>query len=252
MKNLIFVVKHKRYKVPNVIPYKSISVGSNYKTFQADYHDNTGKNNIALKNDNYCELTAQYWIYKNISNQYDNIGLNHYRRYFANSKFERFTLLKNEKIDDYLKKYDIILPNPWRWNISVAENYYIVGCGKKKDLMTTRNVIKKYYPDYLESFDCVLNSKEASYCNMLVTSRNLFNKYNKWLFTVLEHVEQNTDLSNYTPAEARIYGYLSELLLNVWVSKNQLKVKYLPMIKKDNSFKDLIKSKVKFFSKGRI
>ena len=64
--------------------------------------------------------------------------------------------------------------------------------------------------------------------------------------------KKNTDLGNYTPAEARIYGYLSELLLNVWVSKNQLKVKYLPMIKKDNSFKDLIKSKVKFFSKGRI
>mgnify|MGYP006064341235 FL=1 len=98
MKNLIFIVMHKQYKVPNKLPYKSIAVGANKNTFETNYKDDAGKENIASKNSTYCELTAHYWVWKNIANDYDNIGLNHYRRYFGNSKLQRTKLLQDNKI----------------------------------------------------------------------------------------------------------------------------------------------------------
>ena len=52
---------------------------------------------------------------------------------------------------------------------------------------------------------------------------------------MLFKLEEVTDLTDYTPAEARIYGYLSEILLNVWVQKNKLKVKYCDIIQSDIS-----------------
>lgn len=245
MSNLLFTVMHKKYLVPNFLPYKSISVGPNKNNFITDFRDDYGEN-IASKNATYCELTAQYWVWKNISNQYDNIGLVHYRRFFANSKKENRILLTDTKINEYLKDYDIILPSKWYWDMTVAQFYYVVGKGKKKDLDTTRKAIEKYYPNYLASFDKILSMHSASYCNMLVTSRHNFQEYSEWLFKVLKYVETNTDLANYTPAEARIFGYISEILLNVWVDHNQLKVKYLPMIKKEETFKHELKEKIQF------
>lgn len=247
MQNLIFVVMHKPYKTPNISPYKSIAVGPNKNNFVTVYKDNKGEDNIANKNASYCELTAHYWIWKNVAKKYKNIGLNHYRRYLGNSEFQRLKILKDKNISKYLKKYDIILPKPWYWKMSVAEKYYIDGLGKKKDLETARNAIKKYYPTYLNSFDSVLDRHYASYCNMFITNRERFMEYSEWLFKILDYVELNTDISNYTPEEKRVYGYLSELLLNVWVDKNNLKIKYLPMIQKELPFKYKIKTSIKFF-----
>ncbi|MDT9605893.1 DUF4422 domain-containing protein [Lactobacillus johnsonii] len=245
MSNLIFVVTHKKYKIPDFIPYKSISVGPQKDIIGAYYRDDAGSENIASKNSMFCELTAQYWIWKNVSSQFDNIGLNHYRRYFKNSKFSGNRLLNDKQINYYLSKYDIILPDPWYWDITVAENY-VVGCGRSKDLEVIRNIIKENYPSYIKSFDNVLNRHNASYCNMFVMRQKYFNEYSEWLFNILDYAENKIDLTDYTPEEARVFGYLAELLINVWVDNKGLKVKYLPMIKKEISFKQRIKDKIKF------
>jgi len=36
-------------------------------------------------------------------------------------------------------------------------------------------------------------------------------------------------LSSYSPVEARIYGYLSEILMNIWVKTEKLKVRHMPI-----------------------
>lgn len=242
---------HKDYTIPKIKPYKTISVGPNKDSFKADYRDDVGSN-ITTKNSTYCELTAQYWVWKNMALEFENIGLCHYRRYFANSNFQRNMLLKDKQVTKYLKKYDIILPEPWYWNMTVAEKYYKAGEGQKKDLETAKEAIEKYYPEYLPSFNKVLSQKYASYCNMLVTSQKNFDDYNEWLFKILEYVEDNTDISSYTTAEKRIFGYLSEILLNVWVSYKRLNVKYLPMIEKEASLKSLAKHGIEAFIKRAI
>lgn len=81
---------------------------------------------------------------------------------------------------------------------------------------------------------------------MFVMRQKYFNEYSEWLFNILDYAENKIDLTDYTPEEARVFGYLAELLINVWVDNKGLKVKYLPMIKKEISFKQRIKDKIKF------
>ena len=61
---------------------------------------------------------------------------------------------------------------------------------------------------------------------MMICKKKKFDEYCHWLFDILFEVEKRTDITNYTVAEARIYGYLSEILLNVWVDYKRLKVKH--------------------------
>ena len=50
------------------------------RNFRACCHDDEG-DNISQKNKTYCELTAQYWAWKNEDADY--YGFFHYRRYLA-------------------------------------------------------------------------------------------------------------------------------------------------------------------------
>ena len=79
-----------------------------------------------------------------------------------------------------------------------------------------------------------MNGNTASYCNVMISTKKLFDTYCEWLFSILFELEKNIDITNYTIAEARVYGYISELLLNVWVYHNQLKIKYYHLINTEN------------------
>ncbi len=57
--------------------------------------------------------------------------------------------------------------------------------------------------------------------NMFIMKKQPLNEYVSWLFEVLGKVEAKTDVSSYTPYEQRVYGFLSEVLLDVWLDKHQ-------------------------------
>lgn len=65
---------------------------------------------------------------------------------------------------------------------------------------------------------------------MFVMKKSDFDAYCQWLFDILFEAERRIDISDYTPAEKRIFGYMSEILLNVWVEKNKKHVCYKPMV----------------------
>ena len=71
--------------------------------------DNTGEN-ISAKRMQYCELTVQYWAWKNY--QADYYGLCHYRRYFSFSdtifQQKRFNVIEDNSIEASLVKYSLI------------------------------------------------------------------------------------------------------------------------------------------------
>ena len=73
-------------------------------------------------------------------------------------------------------------------------------------------------------------------------------EYCQWLFEILFELEKRIDISSYTALEARIYGFLSERLLNVWVHKHKLKTKYLPVFQvgKKRSLKMMLKDVLKY------
>ena len=72
-------------RVNNSLLYNVIA-GSDFQTKEVPegvYQDNQG-NNISSVNKSYCELTTQYWAWKNM--QADYYGFCHYRRFFSFSE----------------------------------------------------------------------------------------------------------------------------------------------------------------------
>ena len=227
-KNSIFVVTHKKFTLPLGLSrkgYTLISVGN--ANNNSGFHDNVD-DNIAKKNSTYCELTALYWIWKNYHSQLK--GICHYRRYFTYPTF-RFNVgkvLGMSDVEKILDKHSIIMPERRYYSITSEELY--LKCGKRKDLKTTRDVLQEYYPEYVDYWDKMLSSNNGYLANMMICHSNIFDNYCEWLFDVLSKVECRTDLSGYSTQEKRIYGYISERLLDVWIAKNKLKVIEFPII----------------------
>lgn len=98
----ILVACHKPDTVYSDDVYIPIHVGRAVSKFKEEMTymigDDTG-DNISKKNPYYCELTAQYWAWKNLDCEY--VGLCHYRRYFQDKITENY--IKN-KVDS---GYDI-------------------------------------------------------------------------------------------------------------------------------------------------
>ena len=106
--------------------------------------------------------------------------------------------------------------------------------------------IEKKYPNYLSTFDNVMKKKDYCICNMCVISKKKFDNYCKWLFDILFELEKITDLSEYSPLQKRIYGFLSERLFNVWIAHNNLNVKPVNMIcLESDNLKTIVKKATK-------
>ena len=83
-------------------------------------------------------------------------------------------------------------------------------------------IIRERYPDYLPAFHVVLKRTWAHMFNMFVMRRDLFNDYMTWMFDVLFELEKRVDITGWDPYESRIYGFVGELLLDVWLEKNHI------------------------------
>lgn len=220
----VLVATHKNYDMPDDGAYLPVFVGNaihpeNNPGFQGD---DVGEN-ISLKNKNYNELTAIYWAWKNLDA--DAIGLVHYRRYLVdNSKkgsgFDR--IFSEQNLNELLNSYDVILPKKRNYYIESNFSHYI-HAHHEEPLNITKNVIKKYYPDYIEAYDSVMNRTSAHMFNMFIMKKVYFDQYSEWMFDILGKVEDKLDISEYDTYEARVYGFISELLLDVWLEVNQLK-----------------------------
>jgi len=216
----IMVAAHKKFPMPGDRDlYMPVLVGAakNYRDGIDYQRDDIGKN-ISNKNPNYNELTAVYWSWKNLKDV-DAIGLVHYRRLFsANRKNEP---INKNQIETMLLQHDVILPKKRRYYIETMYSHY-VHSHEKEPLDKLRELIAEDYPNYLRSFDDVLNSRSAHMFNMFVMKKEYFDSYAKFLFSVLGNLEEQLDISNYSVQEARVYGYLSEFLMDTWIKKNDI------------------------------
>ena len=220
----IFVAAHKRFELsPRLTSiYRPLQVGSEGKEPLGFLQDNTG-DHISEKNASYCELTGLYWMWKNV--QADIVGLCHYRRYFSSWPLDRRLrhVLTGEQIEKILTEYDVILPRRVHLGrMTVSEHF--ANHHSERDLATTRSAIEALFPDYLASFDEVMAMHRTHQCNMFIMSKKQADAYCNWLFSVLDYVEQRTDISNYDAVQKRLYGYLGERLLHVWIHHQKLRV----------------------------
>ena len=150
----IYCMAHKKYEKLNNDIYIPLQVGAALHNSLGYHSDNTG-DNISERNPYYSELTGLYWLYKNDSDC-DITGLCHYRRYFIN---ERNEVLLKEDIEHILNEYDIIVSEPLELESqSLYESYAVKH--NKKDMDLTREAVSKLYPDYLDTFDEVMNGSK--------------------------------------------------------------------------------------------
>ncbi|EFK31174.1 DUF4422 domain-containing protein [Lactobacillus delbrueckii] len=245
----IFVITHKEFKLhtKDADLYQPMLVGAaiGNKGDSSYIRDNSG-DNISSKNGSYCELTGIYWIWKN--SKEDIVGIDHYRRYFVEkkSKFKQ-RYLTSEDIERCFKKYDIILPTRETeiYNHKSAKEFFIENHGKEV-WNSTREIICRLVPEYVEDFDWFANQKTGYCYNMMICNKKIFDDYCDWLFKILGELEKETDLTKYSDYNKRMYGFVSERLVNVWIHNKDLRVKEYPVYFDDGrSLVTKIKDKLK-------
>lgn len=225
---MIYIATHKKFNVPNLNGYCALQVGAEGKGKYGYLRDNIG-NHISGKNANYCELTGLYWIWKNTDDSYK--GLVHYRRYFGRNNLSNkiSDICSYEYLLNCLKSVDIVLPYVEYFKQNAKEEI-LLHCCTEEIFDKLRQIIETKYPDYIETYDRYFNENKASLFNMLFCKREIFDAYCEWLFSILFVLEKQVDLAKLNTYQQRLYGFLSERLLNVWVIKNKLVVKHLPVI----------------------
>ena len=171
--------------------------------------------NISLKNQQYCELTVMYWIWKNTDSKY--IGLSHYRRRF-DFEDDDIALIMDRDID-------CVLTIPM---VNVPDVRYMYG--KNHDLNDWEvmvDIVNKMYPDYSQSLSVVGKSNYYVPYNMFVMKRNVFNDYCEWLFPILGECEETIGRKN-DVYQNRYIGFLAERLMTAYIyhHRDDLKIMF--------------------------
>ena len=124
---------------------------------------------------------------------------------------------------ELLKDYDLIttkrvvLNNSYHYGFATNHNIHA--------LDMTGEVIKELYPEYYDTFVQLVNGTETYFGNMIVTSKKWFDTYCEWLFHIFFEVQKRICLENgEDDYHKRVFGFISEFLLLVWVRVNHLKV----------------------------
>jgi len=216
----ILVATHKEASMPDDRKlYLPVLVGAktNFQEGICFQRDDEGEN-ISAKNANYSELTAVYWAWKN-EKDWDAIGLVHYRRFFSlHRKRTLASVLTSKEVQGLLSNYDLILPQKRKYYIESNYSHY-VHAHHKEPIDEVRKILGEYYPAYVSSFESVMARRSAHMFNMFIMKRHLFDEYAAWLFDVLRKLEQKIDISSYSTQESRVFGYIAEVLMDVWVEK---------------------------------
>ena len=248
----IFICAHKEVPLPKHPYFLPIQAGAALRDHIEGYQPDDEEDNISLKNPHFCELTCHYWAWKNLKNV-DIIGLNHYRRYFDFTRTwpqfsadKRFISTKNFLEQEYkfpnlekiLSKYDIILPVARHWRVSNTNQYGDYHIAKDWEML--RQIIKERSPQYIPAFEKTMDrSNKAVGYNMFITHWKNFEAYSEWLFDILFEVERRVPPID-DPIQSRIYGYMSERLINVFCEHYHLHIKHIPLIMPlDDTYREL-------------
>lgn len=233
----IFVASHTYTAISQASGYRPLFVGSaaldSGEPREAGWaYDDEYPESISSLNPFFCELTGFHYIWKQCDD--DVVGLVHYRRYLGEKGNDGSLVpLDAQTISSDLEKHDCIVAAKstvanGEYSISVAEQYRLIH--SSTDLVQTRLVISRLYPEYLDAFDDVMLGHQFSPCNILICRKDLFDQYCAWLFSIEFELYRRIDVeSRSEPYQRRVFGFLSERLLNVYLRKYNLRTKEYPV-----------------------
>lgn len=201
-------VLHQEYELA---PYeKIIQAGAaltEERLYQGVLTDCIG-DSISIKNKQYCELTALYWLWKHAEE--DIVGMVHYRRHFTLPDNWQQLMIENE--------VDVILPIPLYVAPSVAENYKKRHDSREWDFMM----------QYLKEQDSCTHQMAKTFfdgnlyspCNMFIMRREVLDGLCGWMFPILNAVVEYTGEKEDRYLN-RYPGFLSERLMTFYFEKNR-------------------------------
>lgn len=230
MQTTIIIATHKPYWIPDDPMYLPVQMGHAIHPAIGYIGDDTGEN-ISERNQSFCELTGLYWAAHNIEADY--IGIVHYRRYFA-SRRHRFApkkqrVIRHEELCRILATTNVVLPRERRYFIETNYTQYI-HAHHKRDLAVTRAIIQRKYPEYLPAYDLYMSRTHGHHFNMFVMKRELLQHYCSWLFDILFELERELDVSCYSANDRRVFGFVSERLLDAWLVTNNISYQELGIV----------------------
>lgn len=206
--------------------------------------DNTG-NNISQKRNSFCELTVQYWAWKNVDAEY--YGLCHYRRYLSFSdvkyktndhglvarplmnehEFERFGLLGAEHMAEEIARYDMIIPQAAdvsRMPLPRAKAKSVRELWEAHDgIFFDKSVIDLIF-ESVKALEPLYAQAAAEYfagnlhCgyNCYIMRRSLFDRLCTFQFHILSWLEEELRNIHYPSGYERTLAYASEMLFGIF------------------------------------
>ncbi len=215
----------------------NVLAGAVYQKNQSTLIRDDSGDNISARNKSFCELTTQYWAWKNTD--YDYYGFCHYRRLFSFSPFHipendwgtiEYPYLNDSAIDEIhfddesieslVPKYDFIIAKGININLlrekSVRSHYYNARELFKNDYNLMLDIIKEKYPK-LYPYALEYSDGKVYYpCNMFIMKKEIFNEYSDMLFDILFEFERKADIKNYSVQSYRVTGHLAERILGMF------------------------------------
>lgn len=225
MRVVVAIALHRRCPLPEDPLYLPVQAGSAiHPRIDGTVRDDPD-GSISERNMLYSELTVHHYLWKQIDAEA--FGLCHYRRYFTRRPFGRNAAqaLTAPQAEELLTNADVILPRPRLYMIETNYSHY-AHAHRVSDLDLARTVIADICPDYLPAFDRVMNRRHGHRFNMFIMRREPFRAYSAWLFGLLFEMEKRMG----TDAPDRVFGYLAERLMDVWLAKEQPRVKELRVL----------------------
>ncbi|MBQ8996122.1 MAG: DUF4422 domain-containing protein [Oscillospiraceae bacterium] len=213
MSTIIYVATHKDYTFHSDDIEMPVQAGAAIHE-KLPYGSDADGSNISNKNSNYCELTVLYWAWKN--SDADQIGLCHYRRYFSGTK----GIATGEEIREKMKGADVLLPKKRNYFIETNYSQY-VHAHHEEDLIQTKQILSEKYPEYLPSWEKIMKKTAGHRFNMMVMKKQVLDRYCSWLFDILFELERRLDISDYSQNDARVFGFVSERLLDIWLDQQK-------------------------------
>lgn len=260
----IAVACHKKSRLPNnalLVPVQVGAAGAKQRMDMA--HDDDGIN-ISEKNSSYCELTAQYWEWKNVEADY--YGLCHYRRFLCfkhpekvkkndrdhivaevidDENIERFGLNDDagmrriiEDSDAIVGEYEQIkrLYTP-RGKQTTAYKHW-TACDRAlihiADLERMLEILTEVNPEIGADTREYLEGTVFTGFNCFILRKDLFDELCSMEFEVLERLEKEVDLSRYSTQCSRIYGFMGEIISSAYLyhleKTGKYRVKHVPIL----------------------
>lgn len=128
-----------------------------------------------------------------------------------------------------LRDTDVLLPKRRNYYIESVYDQY-VHAHPAEGLDLALKLAAEQGENYRRAVETVKRRTWTHIFNMFLMKRDIFDGYCQWLFDILFEVERQVDISAYSQYDRRVFGFVSERLLDVYLEANGIPYKEIPVM----------------------